>query len=194
MGNCGPHPAATARTSEEARRGRTALDWALLENPEQVARGTASLLAGDDHAARDEAMRGGFARIYEAYNRRDWEINTLFLDSDEYLFRPGDFGQAVPDARDEYHGIEAYIDAMETFIEGWVDLRVDLERLIFTEDGRVVSTLRWGGAGRRSGIPLDQTGVGEHIFRDGVVVTQSYWWSVTDLDRVLHKRPGAARR
>jgi len=139
-------------------------------------------------------MQSGFDRIYAAYSRRDWELNTLLLDRDEYVFKPGDLGQAMPDAREEYVGAEAYLDAIQTFLESWRDLRVQLDGLVFADDGTVVSLMRWRGTGRRSGIPLDQKGIGEHVFRDGLVLSQTYWWSEAAYQRALGQRPGATRR
>jgi hypothetical protein len=36
--------------------------------------------------------------------------------------------------------------------------------------------MRFTGSGRRSGVPFEQLALGEHVFREGLCVNQSYWW------------------
>jgi hypothetical protein len=168
------HPAAVARTTDEARRGRSEFDRAVVNDPERTRRATAAILAGDARE-RERVMREGFARGYEAYNRRDWELNTLHLDA-EHIFRASDLREALPDARDEYHDIEGYLEAQELLQESWSDLRLQLVDVLAVDRDQVVSLVRFTGHGRRSDLPLDWPAVIDNRFRDGLVVEGTYWW------------------
>ena len=62
---------------------------------------------------------------FAAFSRRDWEMNTLAMDSDDYVFRPGTADGCCPTWSREYRGMEGYLDAMHLLLESW-DLQVEL--------------------------------------------------------------------
>jgi ketosteroid isomerase-like protein len=184
VGKPGPHPEAVARTSDDARASRSELDWAVINDPESARLRTAQALAAESEEAA-ETVRRGFALSYDAFNRRDWELNTLLLAPDDYVFLAGDLREALPDARDRYLGVAGYLEAMLLFLESWSELEVKLMDLLDLGRDRAVSLMRFNGRGRRSGLAFDQLAVGEHTFREGLCVTQTYWWDSHRAARAL---------
>jgi hypothetical protein len=165
-----------AHTSDEVRATRSELDWALVNDPEAARRRTAEALASHSQEAAAETIRRGFALSYDAFSRRDWELNTLLLDPDDLVFLAADFREALPDARERYLGIAGYLEAMLLFLESWSKLEVKLEDLLELGPDRAVSLMRFKGRGRRSGLAFEQLAVGDHAFREGLCVIQTYWW------------------
>jgi hypothetical protein len=185
-----PDPAAVALTSDEAREARTELDRIVLGDPERARMRTADALA----AGAEDTVRRGFELSYAAFNRRDWELNTLLLDPDDYVFLAGDLREALPDARDRYFGIAGYLEAMLLFLESWSELEVKLTDLLDLGRERAVALMRFNGRGQRSGLAFDQLAVGEHTFRDGLCVTQTYWWDSHRAARELGLQLPSTRR
>lgn len=162
-------------TTDEVRERRSELAWVVINDPEGARRRTADALAAGSERAL-ETVRRGFVLSYEAFNQRDWELNTLLLDPDGYVFHAADLREALPDAREQYQGVAGYLEAMHLFLESWSELEVGLADLLAIEPGRVVTLMRFEGRGRRSGLRFEQLALGEHVFRDGLCVNQSYWW------------------
>jgi hypothetical protein len=175
VGHPGPHPAAVALTGDDARASRSELDWAVIKDPERARWRVADSLAAGGESAH-ETLRRGFELGYEAFGRRDWELNTVLLDSDDYIFRAADMREALPDARERYHGINGYLEAMFLFLESWSELDVRLVDLLAVDRERAVSLMRFAGRGARSDLVFQQLAIGDHRFRDGLCVDQSYWW------------------
>ena len=175
----GPHPAAIAATSDVARAGRSEADWLILRDPERARIASIALL----EPGREADMNAAVGRLYAAYSRGDWELNTIFFDPDSYVFRAADLRQMLPDMRDEYHGVEGYLEAQSLFLEAFDDLKVEAAGVIFGGAGEMLSLLHWLARGRTSGVPIDQHGAIKHTMRDGLAIEQVYWWSrATALD------------
>jgi hypothetical protein len=170
----GPHPAAVARTIEEARRGRTPAEWAAIREPDTARRRFAEVMArgGPD---LEEVVRRGFRSSYAAFTRRDWELNTLYQDAD-VVFGAGDIFGNLPGGEPEYHGIEGYLRAQEQLLEVWGDLRLELAGIAACDETSVTTILRFVGSAGRSGLELETIGLSHHRFRDGLVVDQTYWF------------------
>lgn len=187
------HPAAVAKTSDEARDGRSPGDLAVMREPERARLAFAALMAGDG-PDREERVEAGFARAYAAYSRRDWELNTLFLHPDKYLFEAGDLEGALPDLRREYTGVTGYLSVHASFLEAWPDLVVESEGVVLLDADRAVSFMRFKGHGRGSGLPLDWLALGENWISDGLSVRQRYWWDAPAAAEQLGVQLPDARR
>jgi ketosteroid isomerase-like protein len=124
-------------------------------------------------------------RTFAAWSRRDWELNTLLLDGDDYEFMIGDPAAQAPGMRERYEGILGYLDAQTTMLEVFTDMGVDLERIGWAPDGRVAGLLRFRGTAGASGVAVDQRALIAAEFRRGVVVRQWYWWDVQAGSRSL---------
>lgn len=173
MGTMGPHPEAVARTSAAARTGRSDVDRALLADPERGRAANVEMLArGGEECER--FLRAGFEASFAAYSRRDWELNTLFLDRD-HVFRPG-ARALLPDMRDEYHGIAGYLESQELLSSSWANLTATLVDLAARDDERVLTVLTFAGTGAGSGLPLEWQAYGQYTIRDGLAVEQTHWW------------------
>jgi hypothetical protein len=189
----GPHPEASAITTDEARAGRSELEWRLIRDPERAVRGTAALLAGAG-PDRDARLFEGVARTFGAYNRRDWEINSLFVHRHDFVFEPGDLAQALPGLAGIERGVTGYLRAQLAFIESWSELGPELVELVDIRPSRLVVDLRWTGTGAGSGIVLGQGMIIVQYFADGLVVRQAYWWNRERALTALGLRPPGARR
>jgi hypothetical protein len=170
-----PDPAAVAETTNAARASRSPADRAVVADPERARRRIAEALVQGGDAA-DSVMRRGFERAYDAFTRRDWELNTILFDRERFVFQAADLRDTLPDARERYDGVGGYVEAMNLFLESWSDLRVELVDLVAVDRPRAVSLVRFTGVGRLSGIPFDQLTLMAFEFEDGLVVSQSYWW------------------
>jgi len=193
VGLSGPDPAAVALTSDQAREGRSELDWAVINDPERARLRTAEALAAGGEVA-EATVRRGFELSYEAFSRRDWELNTLLLDRDDYVFKAADLREALPDASERYVGVAGYLKAMTLYLESWSEAELELADLLAVGPDRVVSLMRFTGRGQRSGLAFDQLAVGEHFFRNGLVISQSYWWDSQRGARELGLQHPQARR
>ena len=136
----------------------------------------------DAFAAGPEAaeafLHPGTAVAYDARTREDWELNTLFMDHDEYVFHPGDPKQSGPEFAGEYEGVAGYIQAMKHFGESWSDLRVEAGPVKVLDGAQALSMMLWRATGARSGMRMEWTAVGLLEFRDGLVVKQTFWWGM----------------
>jgi hypothetical protein len=73
MAGHGPHAAAVARTTDEARAGRSEQDRRLLADPARAIEASRAMLAKGGKEC-ERYFRAGFEVTYEAYNRRDWAL------------------------------------------------------------------------------------------------------------------------
>lgn len=176
MALTGPHPAATAVTGDEARAGRSEADWAVIRDPVATAAAIAEILAGGDPKG-SPVLREVFSRAFAAYSRGDWELNTILLQREDFVFRPADFAEALPDAGGDFPGVVGYLRIQRLFNENWDEMRVELDEVVHADSQCVVVTMRLTGRGKRSGAPFEQLALGELRFRDGEVTEQTYWWN-----------------
>lgn len=174
----GLHPRATELTSNAARRERDERERDLVADPEAAKRTMAALLA-DELPARERRVFAGFRRTYAAYSRRDWEINTLLIAPEHFVFRSGDLRESLPDARESYSGIEGYLEAQELLISAWPDLSLELVELLACGREAVVTLVRFRGTAARSGLELDWHTIVENRFDGGETTAQRFWF---DLD------------
>jgi hypothetical protein len=189
----GPDSAAVAQTADAARESRSPADRSVLADPDRGSRRVAEALAEGGEMATS-VMRRGFVRAYDAFTRRDWELNTLLFDPESFVFQPGDLRETLPDARERYDGVAGYLEAMHLFLESWSDLRVELVDVLAVDRRRAVSLVRFTGVGRLSEVPFDQLTLIEFVFRDGLVISQSYWWDARRGAAELGVRLPAGRR
>ena len=176
MALTGPHPAATALTSDEARAGRSEADWAAIRDPASIAAAVAEILAGENPQG-SPVLREVVSRAFAAYSRGDWELNTILLQHEDFVFRPADFAEALPDAGGDFPGVEGYLRVQGLFNENWDEMRVELAEVVHADDQRIVVTMRFTGCGKLSGAPFEQLALGEMRFQDGEVTEQTYWWN-----------------
>ncbi len=169
------HPAAVAVTSDEARSGRTDGEWAIAREPEQARLLNAALLESGE--ASPDSLAPAFGAAYRALSRRDWEFNTILIHPD-HLFEAADANRSFPDMHGRYEGVADYITAVSELIAVYPDARVELGGVIDVTDTRIVALTRWSGRAARSGLALEWEGMGDHEFRDGLMIRQTYWWNV----------------
>jgi ketosteroid isomerase-like protein len=112
---------------------------------------------------------------YEAWNRRDFDQGIEFLDP-EIEWRPAsvagetsteDFAR-LPGVDAVYHGHEGVRRFMETFIEPWEQVTVDVEELRDSGDC-VVAFIRFRAVAR-NGLKVDMPNVHVFTFRGSKVV------------------------
>ncbi len=118
-----------------------------------------------------------WARLtFDAYTRRDWEMNTLALDPSDYELTVGDPGLLLPGMRERYAGVDGYIEAQEAIMEVFPDLVVKTDSVGMAGPTRLVAMLRWQGTADASGISIDQPMMTVADFPTGLVTRQSYWF------------------
>lgn len=178
----GPHPAAVAATTDSARAGRSERERRLLADPARAVETTKAVLSEGGEKA-DRFFRAGFEISWDAYNRGDWELNTLFLDVD-YAFRASE-GEKLLDADREYRGIEGYIEAHRLLFDIWADVRIELVGVYVRPPDRVVTVSAWHGQAARSGLAVEWYTVHDHRYRDGVAIRQTFWFHRENAEREL---------
>jgi ketosteroid isomerase-like protein len=172
-----PHPAAVARTTPEARRGRSLAERLAMLAPGLTRRIAARVVRMRPSRGRRALIAWAYRRTYAAYNRRDWEFNTLLIDPDSYELHPGDMARITPDAEPVYRGVEGYLEATALWMTGWGMAAVRYEDFVEVEPGRtLVALIRFVGEGAGSGMRLDQPVADIHALRDGMLVRQTYYW------------------
>lgn len=142
----------------------------LMRHAFRVVLGWPSLLG------RDALIGYTYRRAYAAFNRRDWELNTLLHDRRDYVLRAGGMRLLNPDAKEEYRGIDDYIEANLQFESGWRELKVRFDGYVEAEPGVLVALIAFVAVADQSGIHLDQSGADIHRFRDGYLVSQTFYW------------------
>lgn len=177
----GPHPAAVAATTDSARAGRTERERRLLADPARAVEATKAVLAEGGEQA-DRFFRAGFEISWAAYNRLDWELNTLFCDVD-YGFRAS--RQKLIDAEREYRGIEGYIEAHRLLLDIWDEVRIELVGVYVRPPDQVVTLSAWHGRAARSGLAMEWHTVHDHRYRDGVAIRQTFWFDRENAERDL---------
>jgi hypothetical protein len=71
---------------------------------------------------------------------------------------------------------------------------VELVDVLAVDRRRAVSLVPFTGVGRLSEIPFDQLTLIEFVFRDGLVLSQSYWWDARRGASALGVQLPAGRR
>ena len=178
------HPYAVAATSAAARNTRPPEGHAAVENAEAGRVALAQALALGPEAA-EPLLISGAKLSYDARSRDDWELNTLYMDHDDYVFHAVDPREAGPEFSGVYHGVEGYIAAMEEFAESWSNLKVEGGPVKVMDSTRVLTRMYWTGQGTRSGLEMKWEAVGLLEFRDGLIIDQSFWWSKESARRHL---------
>jgi ketosteroid isomerase-like protein len=170
----GAHPAAVARTTPEAIRGRIPLERLYARFPALGHLAFSRVLSMRPSRRRDALLVYGFRRGYAAYNRRDWVVNTLHMDQREYVFRFAG-SQRPPGTRETYRGVEGYLE----FIEQWIEVidanRFEIESVTGLGSSRVLGLSRHYGEGAGSGLSYATRSADLHEFRQGRVVRQTFW-------------------
>jgi hypothetical protein len=182
MAGWGPHPEAVARTTDEARAGRSDRERQLLADPAGAVEATTAVFAEGGERAR-RFLHSGFRIAYAAYSRRDWEVNTLFMDR-HHRFSPG-AGQAFIDANREYVGIEDYLDAQQLLLAVWGDVRIELMGVEVIAPALVVALSSWRGTAARSGLVMEWQVVCQCAFHEGLLAEQRFWWDRRDAEAAL---------
>lgn len=127
---------------------------------------------------RRRVLRHFAGRAWAAFNRRDWEVNTVLFDAERYEFRPGDAKSFIPGSREAYRGVDGYLEAMELWLGEWSGMRVYLEDVTEVGPGRMIHVVRFVGEGRASGVTIEQLNAAVLDVRDGRVVKHVTWWDV----------------
>jgi hypothetical protein len=115
-------------------------------------------------------------RAFAAYNRRDWESNTITFHPTGYVFDSAG-GPLLPGGPGEYRGVEGYLEAQEEWLSAWGDLRVYPEGMIELGPDRYLSLLRFIGSGGQSGMPLDIAAANLIELRDGWLYRHTHYWN-----------------
>ena len=163
-------------TSDEARSGRPPYARLIAAFPGPALRVASAVAASRPSPLRTALVRWAARQAFAAYCRRDWELNTLGLDPEDYELRVGDPGLLLPGMRERYVGIEGYIEAQEAIIEVFPDLVVRTDSVGLAGPTRIVAMLRWQGTAAGSGIAIDQPMMTVADFPTGLVTRQSYWF------------------
>ncbi len=168
------HPAAVRLTGEEARRARPLLDrLAVRLSPLAIA--ISRLVLALPPRLGDPVLRFGHHRSYESYNRRDWEVNVLYMD-ESLVFRAGGEASPLPGLPEVAHGIDGYLESQLGLIESFEGMRVRMEDYERLAPRRLAVRIVFSGAGTSSGIPIEQEAFVLHEFVRGRLAAQTYWW------------------
>jgi hypothetical protein len=176
VGRKGLHPDAVAHTAAAGRRGRAAVERLAIRFPSLARRFAAWAFRLRRSRLRRALLVYFYRRAYAAYNRQDWELNTLLHEPDSFQLNPGDLPRIMPDAEPSYTGIEGYLRAQLRWVEVWRAPKVQFEDLVEAEPGTYVALIRFVGEGAGSGMRLDQPLADVHRIRAGRVVSQTMYW------------------
>ncbi len=188
-----PHPAATAATTQQAREGRSPLDWFAVENPGEVHR-TMDELLRERGPERDRRLREGYERAYAAFDRGDWEANTAIMAPEGFVLRVADPPERLVDLREVYEGVEGFIEYQLFVREALSNLEISLDELIDVGPNRLLVLQRHTGEGRGSGVPLDWQLAVLYEYRQGMLVAMTVWADREVAFRELGLPPSPARR
>lgn len=104
-------------------------------------------------------------RMFDAYNRGDFEASLEHVAEDVEWGPPPDM---LEDAR-PYRGHDEVVSSFARFMQGWAEIRVDIDQAIEAGD-RVVLRTHWQGRSKGTGIEVDQWIAQVVDLRDGKVV------------------------
>lgn len=171
----GPHHQALTRTTAQAAGGRALLDRLAVAFPASLHLVVYAGLRFPSRAVRVRLLDYAFRRAYAAWNRGDWVLNTLLMDSQRYVFELAD-GSLLPDSPDVFRGVDGYLQAQDLWSDAWGQLTISSEGVVELGGNRVLSLLRFSGRGEGSGIPFDRACAGILEFKRGCVVRQTHYW------------------
>jgi ketosteroid isomerase-like protein len=168
------------------------IDRLALKAPDFLRLVLRRILAAPRSRVRKAFLRLLLRRGYAAFNRRDWELNTILHHPTDYTWMVPKLSFVPPDMAETYHGVESYLEAMRIYLDAWEDLRVDFEDFIDAGSNRVIVVIRQIGVGRWSGLPVDLPSLDLIELRDGWLVSQRLWDNLDDALRSVGL-PAAAR-
>jgi ketosteroid isomerase-like protein len=185
------HPAAVARTSEQARAARNLVDRAAAMFP-WILRVGITCTVRLPKRIRWFLYRDAHRRVFRWFNRRDWELNTLAMDLDRFTVTSGDPQRwRLPGPRDAYRGVDGFLELQDAWMEVWSGLHLALDDVVDAGDSRVVVLFRQAGTAAASGVALEEPIAMVNEFAGGRLVRQTYW---RDQDAALHSVGLAERR
>ena len=171
----GLHPAAVARTTEQARTARNLVDRAAALFP-WIQRAGITVTVRLPTRIRTFLYRDAHRRVLTWFNRRDWELNTLAMDPDRFTVTSGDPQRwQLPGPRDMYRGVDEFLELQDAWMEVWGDLRLALDDVVDAGHGRVVVLFRQSGTAAASGVALEEPMAMINDFAGGRLVRQTYW-------------------
>jgi ketosteroid isomerase-like protein len=89
----------------------------------------------------------------------DWDPNVIWDTSHFHSWPEG-----------TYVGVEGIQKFLREWLEVWGEYEIEIEDVMPTQDGRVISLIAHHGQGGRSGIPMDLEMAQIATFRDGRIV------------------------
>ena len=179
------HPYAVAATDDAARRTRPPEGQAAVDDPEAARQALVAVLAAGPEVA-EAALAVGTALSFDARSRDDWELNTLYMDHNAYVFHPGgDPSEGGPDFSGVYRGVEGYITSQKMFAESWSNLKVEAGPVKVLDESKALSMMHWSAQGTKSGMEMEWPATCLFEFRDGLLVDQRFWWSMDSARRDL---------
>lgn len=171
----GLHPAAVARTSQQARATRNLVDRAAALVP-WIQRVGITVTVRLPTRIRTLLYRDAHRRVLAWFNRRDWELGTLAMDSQRFTVTSGDPQRwQLPGPRHIYRGVEEFLELQDAWMEVWGDLRLALDDVVDAGHGRVVVLFRQSGTAAASGVALEEPMAMINEFAGGRLVRQTYW-------------------
>jgi len=156
----------------------------MVDDPEAARVVLADAFAGGPEVV-EPILEAGIRVSYDARSRDDWELNTLFMDHDAYIFHPGDPSEGGPEFAGVYEGVEGYISAMRHFSDSWSNLKVEGGPVKVIDDRSALSLMHWTSEGIRSGLEMKWIALALFEFREGLIVDQRFWWSLDSARRDL---------
>jgi len=163
-------------TTDEARAGRTEAEWAFIRDLGESRARWRAVLESPPSPERSRLLRASYESTYRAYGRRDWELNTLVIHPTDYVFRGGAMRQLIPGTPTDARGTAGYLQLHQAFLEAWADAEVAFDGVHDAPDGRTVGLPRFLLRGGSSGLEIDQGMADVHVWRDGWLVEQTYWF------------------
>jgi ketosteroid isomerase-like protein len=173
VGRRGLHPAAVARTTPEARHGRSLTERLVVRSPRLFRAIVRRVLDLPESRVRTRVVTYVVRRGYAAFNRRDWEVNTLLHHPTDYRWDATSVDFAPPDARDLI-GIHGYLDGMNRWLDPWDELSIEVEEIVEAGHDRILSVLRQIATGTGSGVTVVSPSFTDLLtFRDGWLVSNT---------------------
>ena len=148
---------AVDRTADKARRGRALAERLLMRSPSLFAPAVRLVVGMPRGRLRSALLRYGVRRGYAAFNRRDWELNTMPMDREQYEFVNTDPSRDMIGMAD-VAGVAGYVAMMERWHEGWDTVGVSQVPGSEVHDAgpNALLTLdRWRGHLGETGMTLD---------------------------------------
>jgi ketosteroid isomerase-like protein len=117
--------------------------------------------------------RAAISRLILAYNRRDWELNTISYDA-TYRLSFGASTDRPAGARDRYDGVDGLMEFLDLWHDVWGDFEFHLEDVLDAGPNRLLLLLRQTAHGRDELAMNERTAMASQ-FSEGRVVRQVFW-------------------